>query len=127
MKISRVFIILGIITSPLFAKEFPQARGRVNDFAGVLQEPSRRMLEQICADVERATSAELAVVTVASLKVDTVEAVSNRLFREWGIGKKDKNNGVLILVAPKDRKMRIEVGYGLEAVLPDGLAGEIVR
>jgi uncharacterized protein len=67
------------------------------------------------------------VVTVPSLDGMTIEEYANRLFAAWRIGKKAHNNGVLFLVAPADRKVRIEVGYGLEPVLPDGLAGEIIR
>ena len=78
-------------------------------------------------DVEQQTTAEIAVVTVPSLDGMTVEEYASRLFKAWGIGKKGRDNGVLVLVAPTEHKMRIEVGYGLEAVLPDGLAGQIVR
>jgi uncharacterized protein len=77
--------------------------------------------------VERETTAEVAVVTVTSLEGMTVDDYANRLFKQWGIGQKGKDNGVLILVAPGERQIRIEVGYGLEPVLPDGLAGNIIR
>ena len=109
------------------AAEFPAPVGRVNDFAALLTPAQRRSLESQLNDLERATSAEVAVVTVRSLDGRGVEEYATALFTQWGIGKKDADNGVLILVAVDDRAMRIEVGYGLEGVLPDGLAGAVIR
>jgi uncharacterized protein len=119
-------IVIGLAAPPARA-EFPQPQGRVNDFAAVLDEGSKTELTTIIREAEAASSAEIAVVTVASLDGMSVEEYSSKLFEAWGIGKKGIDNGVLILVAPKDRAMRIEVGYGLEAVLPDSLAGTIIR
>ena len=99
--------------------------GRVNDFAELLGAPARAALEQRLQDVETKTSSEIAVATVKSLDGMSVEEYANRLFKEWGVGQAKTDNGVLILVAPNEREMRIEVGYGLEGILPDGLAGEI--
>jgi len=103
----------------------PKPSGRVNDFAELLDAPSRAALEQRLQDVETRTSSEIAVATVKSLEGMSIEEYANRLFKEWGVGQEKTDNGVLILVAPNEREMRIEVGYGLEGVLPDGLAGEI--
>ena len=103
----------------------PKPTGHVNDFAGILDAPTRDALEQRLKDVEAKTSSEIAVATVKSLDGMSVEEYANRLFKEWGVGQAKTDNGVLILVAPNEREMRIEVGYGLEGVLPDGLAGEI--
>ena len=111
---------------PLVAA-FPTPRGYVNDFAGVLDDGVRAELDRLLRETEGATSAEIAVVTVSSLDGMTVEEYANRLFQQWGIGRKHQDNGVLLLVAPADRSMRIEVGYGLEPILPDGLAGNIIR
>jgi uncharacterized protein len=77
--------------------------------------------------VETETTAEIAVTTVDSLDGMSVEEYATRLFDEWGVGKEAVDNGVLVVVARTQREMRIEVGYGLEPVLPDGLAGEIIR
>jgi len=99
----------------------------VSDFANVLDPATEAQLEALIHDVDTTTSAELAVVTVRSLEGKTVEEYAVDLFNAWGIGKKGTNNGVLILISPADRAMRIEVGYGLEPILPDGLAGEIIR
>jgi len=107
--------------------DFPPADGYVNDVAGVLDESAERYLEGFLATLERDTSAEVAVATVRSLDGLSVEEYASRLFATWGIGNRNHDNGVLLLVAPHDRVVRIEVGYGLEGTLPDGLAGEIIR
>ena len=109
------------------AQEFPRPLGKVNDFAQVLDGPDRATLEHQLDDLERATSAEVALVTVTSLEGRTVEDYATALFNTWGIGKKDRDNGVLVLVCVPERAMRIEVGYGLEGIMPDGLAGAIIR
>ena len=102
---------------------FPRPSGHVNDFAGVLTADDRAYLENFLRSVERDTTAEVVVVTVTSLDGMTIEEYANRLFADWGIGTKARDNGVLLLVAPAERQVRIEVGYGLEGSLPDGLAG----
>lgn len=111
----------------LGAQALPTPVGKVNDFASVLTTAQRDALDAQLADLERATSAEVAVVTVSSLDGRTIEGYATELFNTWGIGKKGRDNGVLILVSVGDRTMRIEVGYGLEGVLPDGLAGAVIR
>jgi uncharacterized protein len=77
--------------------------------------------------LQKTTGAQLAVAVIPSLDGRPLEDYANQLFNTWGVGTKKKNDGVLILVAMSDRKMRIEVGYGLEGVLPDGLCGDIIR
>lgn len=116
-----------LLPAPAAADGFPPPQGRVNDFAGVLDEATEAALRGMVDAVERDVQAEVAVVTVASLDGRTVEDYARGLFEAWGIGKKGADNGVLVLVCPPERRMRIEVGYGLEAVLPDGLAGFIIR
>ena len=106
---------------------FPRPLGHVNDFAGVLTEDDRSYLENFLRTLERDTSAEVVVVIVTSLDGLPIEEYAVRLFADWGIGDAAKDNGVLLLVAPTERRVRIEVGYGLEGSLPDGLAGEIIR
>jgi uncharacterized protein len=105
----------------------PEHAGYVTDLASVLDDATKAQLTALLSGIEQETTAEVAVVTVTSLEGTTVEDYANRLFKQWGIGKKGKDNGVLILVAPGERKIRIEVGYGIEPVLPDGLAGNIIR
>ena len=106
---------------------FPKPRGKVNDFAGVLDQATAAELARIVSDTEARTSAEIAVVTVPSLDGMSVEEYAVRLFADWGIGKSARDNGLLVLVAPAERRIRIEVGYGLEPILPDALAGRIIR
>lgn len=102
-------------------------QGYVSDFAGILDERVEQEISSFISQTESKTSAEIAVVTVSSLEDKSVEEYAHEIFNAWGIGKKGKDNGVLLLVAPNERKMRIEVGYGLEPILPDGLAGQIIR
>ena len=111
----------------LMADDLPRPSGKVNDFAKLLKPSQREALEASLRDLERDTSAELAVVTLRDLGGRSVEDYANALFNDWGIGKQGRDNGVLILVAIGERTMRIEVGYGLEGVLPDGLAGAVIR
>jgi len=105
----------------------PSPTGRISDFASVLDDSSERALDALLATLERETTAEVAVATVSSLDGMSVDEYANRLFNAWGVGQRGKDNGVLVLVAPSAREMRIEVGYGLEGVLPDGLSGQIIR
>lgn len=107
--------------------DLPVASGAINDFADVLSADEEQTLASLVADVEQATTAEIAVATVTSLDGLAIEDYATQLFAAWGIGQTGKDNGVLILVAPSAREMRIEVGYGLEGILPDGLAGQIIR
>jgi len=102
-------------------------QGWVSDFAGILSDTTKSQIDALCAEVKKSTGAEIAVVTVPSLDDMSVEEYAVSLFKKWGIGEKDKDNGVLFLIAPNERKTRIEVGYGLEPVITDGRAGEILR
>jgi uncharacterized protein len=101
--------------------------GYVNDFAHTLAPANAQVIEDYAANLERATGVQMAIVLVDSLDGEPVEDVANRLYREWGIGKKGKDEGILILLAIKDHKNRIEVGYGLEPIINDGAAGGILR
>jgi uncharacterized protein len=109
------------------AQQLPKATGRVNDFANVIDPATEAEIDRRLDQLEQQTSSEIAVATVPSLEGTSVEEYANRLFKEWGVGQAKQDNGVLILVAPNDREMRVEVGYGLEGVLPDGLAGQVIR
>jgi uncharacterized protein len=117
--------LIALVCVPAFALTFPQYQGYVNDFAGLLSADNKTYLENKLVQLEKDTAAELAVVTINSLEGSTIEEYSYKLFETWGIGKKNKNNGVLFLVAKDDRKLRIEVGYGLEPIITDGRAGRI--
>ena len=97
----------------------------VQDYAQVLSAEDKRRLLSIGQELDDKTTAQLAVVTVKTLDGQPIEDYALSILREWGIGSKEKNNGALIVVAVQDRRSRIEVGYGLEGLLTDGLTGRI--
>jgi uncharacterized protein len=103
------------------------ATGYVNDFAHVLQARYIAQMEGICLQADQKAHAQIAVVTINSLDGADVESYAVSLFKAWGIGGKSSNRGVLILYAIKDRRYRVEVGYGLEPILPDGKVGGFQR
>ncbi len=101
--------------------------GRVTDMAGLLTPNQVADLNRLLADFESKTSTQIAVLIIKSLEGENIEDYSIRVAEKWKLGQAKKDNGVLLLIAVKDRKIRIEVGYGLEGALPDGLAGSIIR
>jgi uncharacterized protein len=104
----------------------PEPDGWVNDQAGALDQPNRDRLFALCVELESKTTAELAVVTIRSLHGEPIEAYAKLLFNEWGLGKRDRNNGVMLLFSIRDRRMRIQVGDGLTSVLPDRVCQRII-
>ena len=120
-------LMLAAASTPAAAQIFPQLTGRVVDEAQILDAGTRAALTQKLADLEARTTDQLVVVTVRSLQGRTIEEYGVGLGRARQIGQQGKNNGVLLLVAPTDRKVRIEVGYGLEGVLPDAVASYIIQ
>ena len=104
----------------------PAQREYVVDTAGIVSAEDRAQIEKIGEELREKTKAEIVVVTVATLGDADIESYANKLFRSWGIGDKQKENGVLLLIAKDDRKFRIEVGYGLEGEITDGRSGEIL-
>lgn len=128
--ILRLFVLSIILigSQSALAYESPgKPGGYVNDFAGVL---SSDLISELNADLgayEAQTGNEIAVVTVANLSGDYIENFAIELVEEWGIGKEDRDNGVLLLVAVEERQARIEVGYGLEGALPDVTANRIIQ
>ncbi len=101
--------------------------GSVSDFARVLTPASRAAIESYLARLEQATGAQVAIVTLPSLKGDPIEEVANQIYRSFGVGRKQTDEGALFLISIAERRTRLEVGYGLEPVLPDGTAGSILR
>jgi uncharacterized protein len=116
-----------LLAVPARALDFPEPRGYVNDFAGVLDAGDSARLEGELKGLDSAKGIQIAVATVPDLQGADPETFAGELYRKWGIGKKGSDKGVLFLVAVKERKARIEPGYGLEGVLPDGLCGRILR
>ncbi|HJX09654.1 MAG TPA: YgcG family protein, partial [Candidatus Binatia bacterium] len=109
------------------ALEVPRLRGRVNDYAGLIPADRAQALESRLAAFEQETGHQIAVLTIPSLEGDPLEDFSIRVAESWKIGQKGFDNGAILLIAQKDRKLRIEVGYGLEGVLPDAIANRIIR
>jgi uncharacterized protein len=109
------------------ALDFPAMTGRVVDEAGVLDAAMRAGLTEKLAALEAKTTDQLVVVTLKSLQGTTIEDFGVQLGRAWKIGQKDRNNGVLLIVAPNERKVRIEVGYGLEGTLTDAISKVIIE
>jgi uncharacterized protein len=108
------------------AVTFPPLTGRIVDLANIIPAATRSMIEPKLADLESKSGIQLVVATVSSLQGQEIEPYANQLFRTWKLGEKTKNNGVLLLVAPNERKVRIEVGYGLEKTLTDALSKIII-
>lgn len=107
------------------ADKFPSPVGAVNDFAGVIPPDYKNSMERLAIETLQKTGVALVVATFPEIGGDSPEDFVNRLYQAWGIGKKGEDKGVLIFVAVKERKFRIETGYGVEGVLPDGLVGQI--
>jgi uncharacterized protein len=104
----------------------PAPTGYVNDFAGALQARDRQVLEAYLRNLNSVTGAQFALVTIPSLEGEERDDVTVRLFEAWKLGAEEDDRGLLILDAIEDRQMRVEVGYGLEGILPDGLVGQLM-
>ena len=122
----RGALILLCLVTAAFALDFPQLSGRVVDQAGVMTPDSKAALETKLKNLEDKSGIQLVVATVKSLQGSDIETYANQLFRTWKLGQAQKNNGVLLLVAPAEHKVRIEVGYGLEGTLTDALSSVII-
>ncbi len=123
-------VILGALTciSQVFAFVSPGApQNYVSDFANIIPNDIESNLNQELKKLDVDTGAQLAIVTVNSLDQETIESYSVQLFEEWGIGKGGRDNGLLLLIAPNERKVRIEVGYGLEGTITDARASNVIR
>ena len=110
----------------LLALEVPKHTGYVNDLAGLISSATELKIENFLRGFEGSDSTQLVVLTVDSLQGEALEEYSLKVAENWGIGQKGKDNGALLLIAKQERKIRIEVGYGLEGKLTDLLAGRII-
>jgi len=126
ISLLTIFLILTFSLKLPAKTQFPNPVGAVNDFASVIPEPARQRMEGISREILEKTGVSIVVVTVESIGDDAIETYANELYRDWGIGKKGEDKGALILLAMKERKVRIEAGYGVEGILPDGLTGQIL-
>ncbi|MDH3643944.1 MAG: TPM domain-containing protein, partial [Gammaproteobacteria bacterium] len=128
MRLLLVCVLLGAGWSApsLAAPEFPKLTGRVVDQADMLSAQAEQQITALSAAHEQATGNQVVVATLPDLQGYTIEEFGYQLGRTWGIGQKDKNNGVLLLIAKAERKVRIEVGYGLEGDLTDAISSNII-
>jgi uncharacterized protein len=127
LKYILLIIALLLFPARLPALEAPQLTGRVNDLARMLSPETQRLLDQKLAAFERETSNQVVVLVIPSLQGDDIDQFSIRVADAWKIGQKGRDNGVLLVIAQAERKVRIEVGLGLQGVLPDITAGRIIR
>jgi uncharacterized protein len=121
-----IFVLL--LSHALFAADkYPSPRGAVNDFAHVIDADNANRMENLAREVLQKTGTAVVVATIAGLgEGEEASLYANGLYKSWGIGKKGEDKGILIFLAVKERKVRIETGYGVEGILPDGLVGEIL-
>ena len=122
-----LLVVVVLVAPAGAAPEYPALTGRVVDQAGIIAPQSRAELERRLAEHERATGNQVVVVTLDTLQGESIEEYGVGLGRAWGIGRQGEDDGVLLIVAPNEREVRIEVGYGLEDVLTDALASQIVQ
>ena len=127
MAARLLLFLLVLVAAPAAAQTFPQLTGRVVDNANLLTPTEEAALTQRLAGLEQASSRQLVVATVPDLQGYPIEDYGYRLGRAWGIGQGKIDNGAILLVAPNERKVRIEVGYGLEPILTDALSALIVQ
>ncbi|MFZ7104020.1 MAG: TPM domain-containing protein [Peptococcaceae bacterium] len=123
-------LLLFILNTTLWAApELPDYWGDiyVQDFAEMISSPMEQSILKAAREIEDRTGAQISIVTLESLEGRDIETYSNELFRKWGIGDKDKENGILFLAAENEKEFRIEVGYGLEGRINDAKAGDILR
>jgi len=127
--ILAVWIALFFVLSNFYAfaaEKYPAPRGAVNDFANIIDQDNAAKMEALAREVLQKTGTAVVVVTVPAIgEKEEISLYVNGLYKAWGIGKKGEDKGVLIFLTVKERKIRIETGYGVEGILPDGLVGEI--
>lgn len=124
----RCLLLTGLLIPSAFAVDVStlEPRGYVNDFAAVMDPADAAAIETYLGNVERSTGVQMAVVTIPSLEGDSIEDVGIRLVEQWGIGNQ-QDEGLMVLLAIEDRESDVEVGYGLEGIIPDGYAGRVLR
>lgn len=130
MKRRLIILLLPImlmISTILLAADVPYLTGRITDNAQLLSQEVNRSLSDSLQAHEKRTGNQIAVLTISTLGGESIEDYSVRVFESWKLGQKGKDNGVLMVVVPGDRRMRIEVGYGLEGTLTDAMAGRIIQ
>jgi uncharacterized protein len=121
-----VGLVILFCLAPVHGSEVPALKGRVNDYAGILSPAAESRLETVLGDLERTDATQIVVLTLPSLGGETIEEYGIRIADAWKIGQKGLDNGAILIISKNDRKLRIEVGYGLEGTLTDLRAGRII-
>lgn len=126
--LALIFLLFGVLCFPAVAHgQVPQLAGRVTDLATVLSAEDHLLLTQMLANYERETTHQIAVLTVPTLSGEAIEVFSLRTANAWALGRKSVNNGILVVLAPSERKVRIELGLGFEPYISDAQANEIIQ
>ncbi len=125
-SLPTVLLLLLVLTPAMSLMPVPRLQGRVTDEAGILSKATREHISGLLKSHEDRTTNQVAVLTVTTLEGESIEEFATRVFDKWRLGQKKKDNGVLVIIAARDRRMRIEVGYGLEETLTDVKAGRII-
>ncbi|MEA2039222.1 MAG: TPM domain-containing protein [Thermodesulfobacteriota bacterium] len=123
--IGSIFIVLFLLDFAKAEVDFPAPKGLVNDYANVIPQAYKNKIDSITMELLKKTGVPVVIVTMPDIGGAEYNDYVNRLYNAWGIGQKKGDKGVLIFVSVKERKMRIETGYGVEGILPDGLVGQI--
>ena len=119
-----IFFLLFLLVIPLaLAVEYPKSINYVSDYANIISPEYEQLINQLAREIEDNTTVEIAILVVDNLQGLDRETYVVEIFKQWGIGKKDVNNGLLILVALEEQQYRIEIGYGLEPIITDATAG----
>ncbi len=127
IKFSWIFLIILLSLTFAYAEEFPNYKDKyVNDFAGIFSQQQVNDLKNLLISVEQNTTAEIAIVSIETCLPYAPSQYSNLLFNKWSIGKKEKDNGLLILYCKQENKIQVETGYGLEGILPDSKLGRLL-
>ncbi|HOD34880.1 MAG TPA: TPM domain-containing protein [Syntrophales bacterium] len=121
-----LILCLVISAGNLVAEKFPSPTGAVNDFAGVIPPEQRAAMSSLAQEVLEKTGTAVVVATFRTVGDNDPDEYANRLYEKWGIGRKGEDKGVLIFLALQERRVRIETGYGVEGIITDGMAGEIL-
>ena len=124
---ATVAIVAAVLTPAAAATDVPYLSGRVVDNAEILKSSTRASLDALLKAHETASGDQIAILTIRSLGDESIEQYAQRVFAVWKLGQKGKDNGILVVIAPADHKLRIEVGYGLEGSMPDVIAARIIR
>ena len=130
MKVKSVFLFLiisflSVVSISAQEATYPKPLGYVSDYAKIIPASEREILSVLCRELEAKTTAQIAIATIKSTQPESIDTYAVNLFSRWGVGQKGKDNGLLIVVAKADRKVWIEVGYGLEGIIPDAFAHQV--